>query len=92
MKEIELVLKLQGDTPEVLCSIFEHTVKDNQGAIALAVYLQIRPWMKHIAIKYHHFRIFVTNGDVKIKYVDTKEQIADIFMEQIDSELFGYIR
>ena len=47
MKEIEFVLKLQGDSPTVLCSIFEKLVipvivyEDNQGEIALAVYPQI---------------------------------------------------
>ena len=41
MKEIEFVLKLQGETPTALCSIFENLVivyKDNQGAIALTVF------------------------------------------------------
>ena len=36
MKEIEFVLKLQGDTPTVLCSLFKNPVtvyKENQGAI-----------------------------------------------------------
>ena len=50
------------------------------------------PLKKHIAIKYHHFQSFVENGDVKIEHVDIKEQIADIFMKPLDSELFGYIR
>ena len=48
--------------------------------------------MKHINIKYHHFQIFVVNGDVKIKHVDTKEEIADIFTKLLYSELFEYLR
>ena len=45
MKEIKFIIKLQGYTPTVLCSIFENPVtpvtvyKDNQQAIALVVYL-----------------------------------------------------
>ena len=95
MKEIEFVLKLQGFNPTVMCSIFENPVtfyEDNQGAIALAVSLQMRFCTKHIAIKYHHFRSFVTNGNVKIKHVNMKEQIADIFTMLLDSELFRYLR
>ena len=71
MKEIEFLLKLQGDTPAVLCSLFENPVtqvtvyEDNQGVIALAVSLQMRPRTKHNTIKYHHFQSFVANGDVK---------------------------
>ena len=36
--------------------------------------------MKHIAIKNHHFQSFIVNGDVDIKNVDNKEQIANIFL------------
>ena len=78
MKEIEFLLKFQGDTLTVLCSLFKNTVmpvtvyKYNQGTITLTVYPQMRPHTKNITTKYHHFRSFVANGDVKIKDVDTK--------------------
>ena len=55
------------------------------------VSLQMLPCKKHIMINYHHLQIFVVNGDVEIKHVDTKEHIADIFTKLLDSELFGYI-
>ena len=61
MKEIDFVIKLQADTPTVLCSIFKNPVtvyEDNQEEIALAVSLKMRPRTKHIATRYHHFRIF----------------------------------
>ena len=98
MKEIEFVLKLQGENLTLLCSIFEKPVttvtvyEENQGVIALAVSPQMRPRTKHIYIKYHHFLSLFANGDIKIKHVDTKEQITDIFMKPLDSELFGYLR
>ena len=47
-KESEFILKLQGDTLTVLCSLFENPVivyKYYQGVIALAVSPQIRPHM-----------------------------------------------
>ena len=52
---------------------------------------QMQPHMKHIAVKYRHFRSFIANIDVEIKHVDTKEQITDIFTKPLDSELFGYL-
>ena len=52
----------------------------------------MRPCTKNISIKYHNFCIFVANGDVDIKHVDTKEQITDIFTKPLDSKLFGYLR
>ena len=66
--------------------------EDNQGAIALVVSPQMRLFMKDIAIEYHHFQSFIANSDVKIKHLDTKAQIADIFLKPLDSELFGYLR
>ena len=60
----------------------------NQGAITLAVDLQIRPFTKHTTIKHHHFWSFITNGDIEIQHIDTKEQITDIFTKPLDSELF----
>ena len=47
---------------------------------------------KHIAIKYHHLRSSVTTGNADIQHIDTKEQIADIFMKALDSELIIYLR
>ena len=67
MKEIEFVLELQGDTPKVLCSIFENPVKfykNNQGEIVLLADPQIRPCTNTIETKYHHFQSFIANGDV----------------------------
>ena len=94
IKYIEFVLKLQGETPEVMCSIFEKLVtfcEDNQGTIVLAVYPQMQPHTKHIAIKYHHFWSCVANGDVEVKHIDIKEKITNIFTKPLDSELFGYL-
>ena len=81
MEEIEFIIKIQRDTLMVLFGIFENPVtvhEDNQEVIALAIALQMRPCMKHIMIKYHHFHSFVANGDVCIQHIDTKEQITDI--------------
>ena len=44
----------------------------------------------YIEIKYHHFCSLVENGDVEIKYVDSKEQIAGIFMELLGPKLYIY--
>ena len=49
----------------------------------------MRPCNNHITTKYHHFQSFVENGDVKIKHVDTKEHIKDIFPKPLDPEFFG---
>ena len=95
MKKIEFVIELQEDNTKVLCSIFEKLVtvhKDNKGATTLAVAPQMRPHTKYIMIKDHKFWSFVANSDVETQHIDTKEQIADILMKPLDSELFRYLR
>ena len=85
MKDIDFLIKHKGDTPSVMCSIFENTItldKDKQGAITLTVALQIRPHTKHIGIKYHPSRSFVKNGNLEIQHIDTKEHIVDMFQSR----------
>ena len=38
---------------------------------------------KHIPIKYHFLREQVYQKGVKLQYIDTKEQIADIFTKPL---------
>jgi hypothetical protein len=37
------------------------------------------PRTKHIALKYHHDRHFVSDGTIAIEYIDTTEQTDDFF-------------
>ena len=47
---------------------------------------------KHIAIKYHYLRELVQDKEVKMEYVNTKEQIADIFTKPLPKDAFEYLR
>ena len=87
-KEIDSVFGQETDTPEVHCTVFE----DNNGALELATKPRYRPRTKHICIKYHHFREHVRKGNVKIKAIDTREQIADQFTKGLPTDLFRYLR
>ncbi len=64
--------------------------EDNLSASAMAKSLKVTPHTKHIAIKYHHFgskviTSFNLSGDIKIKYISTKNQLADIISKPIDA-------
>ena len=85
--------QLSLPTPEVRCTVFE----DNAGAIELANAPKIRPRTKHIAIKYHHFRSHVKtpsnpNGTVTIKYINTRDQQADILTKDLPQAAFEHLR
>ena len=47
---------------------------------------------KHIEIKYHCIRDMVRRGVVKLQYVATDEQIADVLMKPLARVKFEYFR
>ena len=66
--------------------------KDRQGAIALMVAPQMQSCTNQITTSHHQFRSLFTNGDAKIKHVDTKKNIKDICMKPLYLDLFRYLR
>ena len=55
LEQLEKMLNIESKRPSVKCKVFE----DNNGAIELAKAPNICPRTKHIALKYHHFFLFV---------------------------------
>ena len=47
---------------------------------------------KHIPIKYHFLQEQVLEQKVKLEYVPSKEQVADIFTKPLPREAFKYLR
>ncbi len=93
IKEIHCIFHMP--TPMTDFCITDH--EDNLLAIAMAESLKFTPRTKHIAIKYHHFcsRVRTSSnksGDIKIKYISTKKQLADIFTKPVDSVGFFALR
>jgi hypothetical protein len=56
---------------------------DNQGALAIAQNPVNYQRSKHIDIRYHFVRQAVQNGKVKIEYVPTSQQLADILTKPL---------
>jgi hypothetical protein len=47
---------------------------------------------KHIAIRYHFLRDHQQKGDIEIAYINTKDQLADIFTKPLDEQTFNKLR
>ena len=47
---------------------------------------------KHVPIKYHFLREQMSQKVVKLEYVDTKEQIANIFTKPLTRGYFSYLK
>lgn len=65
---------------------------DNQGAIQLARHPDQRQKTKHIDVRYHFVRQQQQEGEIDIKYVDSANQLADIFTKALPGPRFIYIR
>ena len=47
---------------------------------------------KNIVIKYHYLRELVQDKEVKMEYVNIKEQIANIFTKALPKDSHEYLR
>ena len=74
--------------PRVKCTVFE----DNSGALELATVPKMRPRTKHINVKYHHFREWVSSGRVKVMQVATEDQQADLLTKNLPGPQFEKLR
>ena len=64
---------------------------DNTSAINISKNPVMHTKTKHIAIKYHYVRELVQDKEVKMEYVHTKEQIADIFTKALPKDAHEYL-
>nr|GEY98421.1 copia protein [Tanacetum cinerariifolium] len=65
---------------------------DNKGAINLSRNTVQHSRTKHIEIRYHFLHNNVQNGNISIKKVASKDNIADIFTKLLKREAFNYLR
>eukprot|EP00253_Pinus_taeda_P003540 PITA_03540 len=65
---------------------------DNTSAITISKNLVMHSNTKHIPIKYHFLREQVLEQKVKLEYVPSKEQVADILSKPLPRETFEYLR
>jgi hypothetical protein len=60
-------------------TIFE----DNQGCIALSENPVFHKRTKHIDVRYHFIRERVANGEIKLTYIPTEHQLADLMTKAL---------
>jgi hypothetical protein len=85
MKQTLQDIKVEYKNPiSILC--------DNTNAISISKNPVMHSKTKHIPIKYHFMREQVNDKIVKLEYVPTKEQIADMFTKPLPKDAFEYLR
>ena len=65
---------------------------DNQGAIALATNPIAHKRTKHIDIRHHYLRDLVEQKTLKLQYIPTGENLADILTKNLPKETFVNFR
>ena len=65
---------------------------DNKSAQALAKNPVFHDRSKHIDTRYHFIRDCIAKKEVKLEYVKTQDQIADIFTKPLKFEVFRRLR
>ena len=84
MKHTLLDLGIKPECVSIKC--------DNTSAINLSKNPIQHSRTKHIDIKHHFIRDLVSNKEVKIEYVSTLNQLADIFTKALPSDQFVKLR
>ena len=65
---------------------------DNTSAINISKNLVMHTKIKRIVINYHYLRELVQDKEVKMKHVNTKEKIVDIFTKSLPKDAHKYLR
>ena len=86
--EIKKFLPVADKDPNFFCTAWG----DNRSTDKVAESPKFTPHTKHIAMKYHQFWQFVSNGTLKINPIDSLEQTVDIFTKPLDQTKFEYLR
>ena len=81
-------LPIINNIPVFKCKTFE----DNTSCIKLATKHYIRPRTKHLSLRLHHFRSYIVNKIITIEYINTKDQLADIFTKPFPTVQYNKLR
>ena len=79
---------IQPETPKIYCKVFE----DNSGALEMASTHKYRPRTKHLNVKLHHFRDYITRGEISIHPIDTAMQQADYLTKPVNYDTLSRLR
>jgi len=65
---------------------------DNTSAINISKNSVMHSRTKHVSIRYHFLREKVAENELKLEYVPTKDQVADIFTKALPKDTFEYLQ
>jgi hypothetical protein len=89
LKEMKkLGFPIRSTVPKMHCKVFE----DNSGALEMATTHKYRPRTKHLNVKLHHFRDYVTRKETSTQPIDTSNQLADHLTKAVNQQTMEKLR
>eukprot|EP00253_Pinus_taeda_P028397 PITA_28397 len=88
----QLLWMMQTLQFQITCTPPISILCDNTSAIRISKNPVMHSKTKHIPIKYHFLREQVLEQKVKLEYVPSKEQVADILTKPLPRDTFEYLR
>jgi hypothetical protein len=73
---------------KVHCRLYE----DNSGALEILKKAKYRPRTRHLLVKLHHFRDYVTQGKISVHAIRTHDQEADYLTKPVNEEILKKLR
>lgn len=98
MRDVLPLMQLLRDLKKVVPSdtsaptVHYNTFEENMECIDIVETPHMRPRTKPIALKYYHFRSFVKNETVSIRYVEISLKCGDIFTKELNDVLCVNLR
>jgi hypothetical protein len=65
---------------------------DNLGATFLSVNPVFHARTKHVEVDYHFVRNRVAKKEIQVRFISSKDQLADVLTKPLSSTLFAYFR
>jgi hypothetical protein len=89
LKELKVQnVPIPSSKATVHCRLYE----DNSGALEILKTEKYRPRTKHLLVKLHHFRDYVTRGEITIHQVGTADQQADYLTKPVNEPTLQKLR
>lgn len=90
IKEAKWVCGLLGELKVKCIRAIQHFT-DNQAAMSISEKDSQHNKSKHIDIKYHFIKEEIKNGNVRINYINTRDNVADIFTKALSGPRFEHL-
>jgi hypothetical protein len=86
-KELKFIVQiLKSLEIEIVLPIIVNV--DNVGAIFMSENLSATARTKHVDMRYHFIREFIEDGWIKIQFVKTEMNVADMFTKNVNGEVY----